>query len=478
VQDAFGAPIATGSTLYKIRVWLKPGVAASDLTFFAQMQALSVSYFALATVPGSAMSTSGGWAEATFSSATPVSIPSDLTFAIYAESTSTSTTLLVDEISVIYAANPYLDTILYGSYVNNPEAFDGVTGKFGPAKDTRKVMDLGIVRDTLYLLTQDPSGRLHGVINNGVTEPAGWGVDEIGANCGAVSSFCTVHSQADDASTGGGEEWFAWASASGARIFGGDQPFKISQEIQPDWQSINPAAWKTVWALNDPDDRSLYFGLPVGISTTPNRIYYMSYRQLETAYQIAISAPVHTSFSGRLIATDNTRKWCPWNLAMSGAARLYRQAGGDLAKAFFGSAPHGNIYTMNAAKLTDDDYGQINPSYTTASFLSHDAEIALQLGSHRKSVQYVMAFVGGVGTLTITIFCDSLTNPWPLTGIRTLALNPTFDLEWAGGSATAQRFFFRFSTAPIAPSTDNSFSVQKFVAALAKEDHLPVRGAA
>lgn len=484
-QDAYGAPIATGNTLYKIRVWLKPGVVASDLTFFAQMQSLSASYFATATVPGSAMNVNGGWAEATFSSATPTTIPSDLTFAIYAESTSTTTTLLVDEISVIYDANPYLDTILYGSYVNNPEAFDGVTGKFGPVKDTRKVMDLGIVRDTLYLLTQEPSGRIHGVTNNGVTEPAGWGVNEIGANCGAVSAFCTVHSQADDASTGGGEEWFAWASASGARIFGGDQPFKISQEIQPDWtgdvargiQGINPAAWKTVWALNDPDDRSLYFGLPRGTATTPNFIYYVSYRQLETAYQIAISGPVHTSFSGRLVATDNVRKWCPWNLSMAGAARLYRQAGGDIVKVFFGSAPYGNIYSLNATKLTDDDFGVIQPSYTTASFLAHDAEIALQLGSHRKSVQYVMAFVSGTGVLTITILCDTLTNPWPLTGVRTLSQNPQYDLEWTGGSASAQRFFFKFSTAP-ATGTDNSFSIQKFVAALKQESHLPVRGAA
>lgn len=484
--DAYGAPIGTANQTYKIRVWLKPEVAAADLRFVIEIASASTSFSSSASISGSAMNSAGSFVEANFALAMPSPIPPDMLLFVHGESTSTTTTLLVDEISIIYATNPYLDTILYGSYVNNPEAFDGVTGKFGPVKDTRKVMDLGIVRDTLYLLTQDPSGRLHGVTNNGVTEPAGWGVNEIGASCGAVSAFCTVHSQADDASTGGGEEWFAWASASGARVFGGDQPYKISQEIQPDWtgdvargiQGINPAAWLTVWALNDPDDRSLYFGLPRGTAATPNFIYYMSYRQLETAFQIAMSSPVHTSFSGRLVATDNTRKWCPWNLPMASAARMYRQVGGNLVKVFLGGRPYGNAYMLNAAKFVDDDFGVIAWSYTTASFLAHDAEIALQVGSHRKSIQYITAFVSGVGTITITILCDSLTNPWPLTCVRTLSQNPTFDLEYAGGSASAQRFFFQFSGSPIAPSTDSGFSLQKFMAAIKPESHLPVRGAA
>ena len=42
-----------------------------------------------------------------------------------------------------------------------PEGIDGVTGIFGPEQgDTRPVMDFGIVRNTLYLLTQDPGGRM------------------------------------------------------------------------------------------------------------------------------------------------------------------------------------------------------------------------------------------------------------------------------------------------------------------------------
>ena len=75
---------------------------------------------------------------------------------------------------------------------------DGVTGKFGPVEDTHKVMALGIIRSNLYLLTQDPSGRLHQTSNSSSTEPAGWIVDEVGSNCGALSAFCVTQSQADD----------------------------------------------------------------------------------------------------------------------------------------------------------------------------------------------------------------------------------------------------------------------------------------
>src|SRR6185312_7071248 len=108
--------------------------------------------------------------------------------------------------------NPYLDTVAFGSYVNNPEAFDGLTGKFGAGTDTHKLMDFGIVRNALYLLTEDPGGRLHETVDNGVTEPSGWQVSEVGANCGMLSAFCLTKSQADDGTASGGEEWFAWAS--------------------------------------------------------------------------------------------------------------------------------------------------------------------------------------------------------------------------------------------------------------------------
>lgn len=461
-QDAYGAPIAQPNTAYKLRAWLKPSAAVAALTLTVTISSVAASFSSTLTIAGNAMNVAGSFVEANFSLGMPASIPSDLTLSLYASASSGTPTLLIDELSIIYQQTPYLDTVLFGSYVNNPEAFDGVTAKFGPAGDTRKVMDFGVLRDTLYLLTQDPSGRLHETAQNGVTEPAGWQVSEVGANCGALSAFSVTRSQADDASASGGEESLAWASSSGARIFGGGEPSKISQEIQPDWTGdakrgflgLNFAAATAIWAVNDPVARVIYFGVPSldagSPATAPNRILPMNYRELDSAYQIAQSPPVHTSFSGKLIATDNTRKWTRWNLAINGAALMYRAAG-QLAPVFFagnGQAPgaaagFGNVYTLNAALEADDDYGAIASYYTTYFFVNHEQEQALQLGSHRKTLCYLTAFISGSGDVTITPLINSLTNPWPLTAARTLAASPTADLEWTGGSATGQRMAFK-----------------------------------
>jgi hypothetical protein len=210
----------------------------------------------------------------------------------------------------------------------------------------------------------------------------------------------------------------------------------------------------------------------------------VDYRELDTPSQIASSAPIHTSLSGKLIATDHTRKWTRWNLAMNGAALMYRQAGQLSAVLFCGNgqAPgaangFGNVYTLDDTKLTDDDYGQIFPYYTTYFFVNHEAEMALQLGAHRKMLAYLTAQVSGVGTVTITPLINTLTNPWRFSCNRTLALDPKFDLEWTGASATGQRMAFKVSSSPIA-GTDNSFQLTKLVAAMRPNVHLPVRGAA
>jgi hypothetical protein len=247
--------------------------------------------------------------EAAFNLPMPDTIPSDLILTLGAGG---SGFLQVDDCAIIYAQTPYLDPTGFMSYVNNQEAFDGLTGVFGAADDTHKIMETvtqSVSQQTaLYIGTQDPGGRLHKIVNNGVTEPAFWPVSQVGSNCGMLSAFCTTKSQADDSTASGGEEWFAWASDSGVRIYDGNQPWKISQENQPIWDSINPAAKLRVWAMNDPVARRMYFGLPLNASKSPSLIYPIDYRELDTAYQIAQSPPIHTSFSGHLIATDHTRK--------------------------------------------------------------------------------------------------------------------------------------------------------------------------
>lgn len=367
-EDYSGAPILQGNTRYEFRAWFKPSIATtgSNLQFFAIIASIGTGFTSTAAFTGSQMSTSGSYLQTPFNITMPDTIPPDMTLTIYAQlGTGETVNLLVDEMNVIYVQNPYL-TGMFASYVNNPEGFDGVSGVIGPQNDTHPVFDLGIIRNNLCILTQDPSGRLHET-SQGITEPADWIVDQVAANCGTVSAFSAVKSQADDASAAGGEEWWAWYSSTGIRIFGGQAPDKISQEIQrpkgqifpgapPDLGSLNPAAQLTVWGLNDPAEKVMYFGIPSGTAAAPNVIYVLSYLGLDSAAEISNNPPIHKSLSGKLVATDLGRKWCPWQLPMNGGALMYREAG-VLQPVFFGGSgttPGISFGTVNTASALTD----------------------------------------------------------------------------------------------------------------------------
>ena len=477
-EDAYGAPIAQPNTAYIFRCYASYVTGPPTVT--ATIASASTGFSSTATV------TANTWypfQRAAFSLPMPAVIPTDLKLTL----TVAGGTVTVDDCSILYAENQYRDTICYGSYVNNPEAFDGVSGVFGPSDDTRKIMEtvtLTVSQQTaLYLGTQDPSGRLHKVVNNGTTEPAKWPISQVGSNCGMLSAFCTTKSQADDSTASGGEEWFSWASATGVRIYDGNQPWKISQENQPIWDSINPAAALSIWAVNDPAARRIYFGLPLETNLAPSIVYPIDYRELDTAYQISQSPPIHTSFSGRLIATDHTRKSTRWQMKMNGGALMYHAAG-QLSLTLFGgngASPGttpgtGNAYVLNTAKYTDDDYGQIYPYYTTYFFVTPDQAQALHLSAGQNMIAYLMVFCSGVGNLVITPLVNNLSTPWPLTATRALSAAPANQIEWGGGSVVGQRIAIRISSAP-ASGTDNAFNLYGLTLAMVPAAMMPVRGA-
>ena len=94
-QDAYGAPILTAATKYKLRAWVKG--AATSVT--ATIASATSGFSATATVAGTA---AGAFGETNFSLVMPSPIPPDMKLTL----TWTSTPL-VDEISIIYQQNPY-----------------------------------------------------------------------------------------------------------------------------------------------------------------------------------------------------------------------------------------------------------------------------------------------------------------------------------------------------------------------------------
>lgn len=503
-EDYTGAPVARPNTKYRLRVWLQPTVATADLTFTVSMTSAAFPAGNItATISGVDMSTSGSFVEAVFSANTPAVIPTDYTLSVYASSFTTSPTLLIDEINLIYADSPYLNNLI-GSYVNNPEGFDGVSGPFGPVDDTHPVMDVGIIRDNLYMLTLDPGGRLHET-SQGITEPADWVVNEVAANCGTVSAFSLTRSQADDSSAAGGEEWFSWMSWTGYRIFGGEQPDKISQEIQRppgltfpgapvDLGAINPASLRTVWSMNDPANKIIYLGIPsgsVGPNAAPSVIWQLNYLGLDSASAIVANPPVHKALSGKLVATDMGRKWSPWKLAINGAALMYRSAG-NLQTVLFngnGAAPNtgvgsqfGNVYTLNPNYYTDDDYGLVSPYYVTYGVPDRDSEQQFQLGGGLKMLTYLQAFFSGVGNMNWSVLYNSLANLWVNPGVYLMQVSPLRNAEWPSCQATGQRFFIKFASSPnpagatAHPATDNAFSLSALVIGMKVNARMKVAG--
>jgi hypothetical protein len=299
-----------------------------------------------------------------------------------------------------------------------------------------------------------------------------------------------THSQADDTTASGGDNWFAWPTEGGVSIFGGGTPEKISQEIQPNWYDptranaaiqINMAAAKTIWGINDPVQRLLMFGLPIGAATAPSKVYVLNYRNLNSSAAIAGSPPFHPSFAGKLIATDNSRKWAPWNMTINNVALMYRGAGALNLVLFSGNGNTPgesgicNAYTLNPAKLTDDTYGLISPYYVTYFFLDPEKAQMLQLKGLRILLAYLRAYIQGTGNVTFSYYPDSLSNLWPLDTVR--ALTPVFfDRETGGGQCTGDRIAIKIASSPIV-GTDNGFVMTRLTAFF-KDARLLIRSAA
>lgn len=443
--DYKGSAIGRGNQLYLFRAWLQAGA-----TVTATITGGSPAF----TITATLTATTDGWYEALFDGLTPAQIPTDTIFSVTGLG-------LVDEMSLIFADNPFLDLVMFGSYRQNPEGIDGVSGKFGPKDDTHKIMCFGTVRTILYVLTRDPGGRIHSIPDNNVTEPAGWDPSQVGVQCGAVSAFGLTESQTDDATGAAGEQWMAWASQACARIFDGGQPQRITQEIQPDWNSINPTAVLTIWALNDTITRRVYFGLPIGTDTAPTVIYPMDYKNLDSGPEIAAAKPVNTI---RRSEGAYCRKWTVWRRPMNNAAILYSAPGQSLVVFMGGNGTFpnsgsppaggfGNVYYL-ASQCSDDDYGAFVPFYVTYFFPSPELEAALGLGAQRKLLTYFQ-FIAQIpdgssstsGHVTVEALVNQIGNLWPLNAQYNLVKEQDFDIEWTGASVEGQRIAFKFTWA-------------------------------
>lgn len=477
-QDSLNIPIADPNTFYSFRPWVKASAAGLAGTIKAVLSSASTGFTSTASIPINTCSTLGGFVQGDFNLATPAVIPADFTLTISADTLPNAQTITLDEMEAIFTVQPYLDGVSYWSYFENPEAFDAVSGKLQPTDDDSAVQFFATLRKYLVMATAQ---GLHRSID-GAGEPSTWEIDPISGAVGALSFRSGDPGKFGKGDTG--EEWVAIASYNGLYLYGGGPLWKVSQENQPIWDRINKAAAQTLWIKNDPGTRRIYLGLPLDQATAPNAIYPLDYRELDTDQQIAGAPPVRVSgYSGRVLATDMSRKWTRWNI-MANCGEILARGNGVYRFCLGGGngvTPgqqngFGNVYFLDPAKLTDDDYGQMVPYWVSYLFPSHDQEQQLQLGSGLHNFCYSLYFATGVGQMIVTPMAGSLANPRPACVPRVLNLTQLNDIE-IPLNVTASRTAFKISVIPLQGQTDVQISVSKMIVSVRKNAMGSVRGA-
>lgn len=485
-QDSFGNAILSPSTLYIARLWAS-GTALTGNIIVDLFDTGSSTVLAIATIAASQVNTIGQFLQATFNTATPATIPPGTVLRISETGMANATTVTLGELQIIFAVNPYRNTLSQVSYGLNPEAFALTTGNLGAADDDSPMQNFTLQRNVGLLHTSEATHEFQ----DNAYEPGdgdnSWPVNSLTHSVGSLSlKGC------DPGKFGSGdsaEDWDIIASKNGVYIHTGAQFYKVAQEMSrtldtaPNavtWDDINWTAQQTIWIKNVVNKRYALIGVPVGEVLVPNIVFVLDYREMDTAQQIAGALPIHITLAGKMKSSDLTRKWTRWNVKASCAEVLVRPnnakelfLGGGSGSTVGGQA-FGNVYSLDPTKLTDDDYGQIAPYYYTYFWVDNDQAQALQLGSARRIYKHISADISGVGYVQITPFINSLLNPQPPISPRLLSQDTTVlnssgnDLEWTT-STRGQRVAFKIEVLPAPGSTNVQMKLQKLIVWLMKD---------
>ena len=307
---------------------------------------------------------------------------------------------LIDCIEIFPTLTPYNIGQVRGSYAFMPEAFDAVTGflQVDPTDGQAVRSMFRLLDNKLYLVKE----RGMSVTNDdGQNEPSGWTVNSVSDGSGKPTGVGTPSVNGTAVAEG---SWAIIASHDGAYIFDGGVPVKISQEIQPDWNTINWAAGSTIWVAIDTFWKRIHIGVPTGSSLVPNIEFVMDYSQLGGSADIMQYAQAYYSvyMPGKVIAPGRARKWTVWNLSSNSGALTLR-ADGSYHMLRGNATGTGKVYDQVIGQLSDDGVA-IPWAYQTFFFPDADQEMQLQLGAHGKLFQYLTGYAWGAGGMEWTVY--------------------------------------------------------------------------
>ena len=429
-KDEFLVDIINASTTYSVRLTAAALAPIASGNLVMDLFSPSLGVLGSFVLPLSSMTTAQQLFTGTILTTMLAPVPKDLVIRLYAQNIPNGATVIVDRTEPFPTEAPNLDGQIILSYANNFEAFDRLTGVLNPGLQNQQSVESAFVQfDTLYMVK---TNSLVATNDNGTTEPVvaggGWILRTISQSVGTTGIY-GVTTAIDEPNSG--EDWALIAGRAGLFIYDGGEPINISEEIKTIWNRINWAAGQTIWVLNDIINRRILVGvplatywldakgnqvrgswLPAGVipddpaPTTPNVVLMLNYKQLNSAGQLASSVGVHRSFSGKLLASEITRKWALWTIKAPAAAFLERADGTD--PLFLGNSDgNGKIFEF-VEGLAEDDGSPFVQRYVTSPFLPRQNAQEAQVGVLRYGFSTMTLMMLGEGTLRITVYPNLL----------------------------------------------------------------------
>jgi hypothetical protein len=374
ITDASGNPLCTSNVAYSVRVRVvrTANLAQGTLRINAHSPSIGQIGAGIAVTAVQASTTYQEFTAQLFSAQT--SLPSDLVLRVYADGTPSPSgeAFVIDNIEIFETTQPLNASLVRASGTEEPEAYDGVTGLMSIAENNGQCIRAAFtLRNNLYFVKER---SMYVTATDGVNEPALWTVEEVSNEVGTPSAH----------GVGLGEEWVVIAGRSGLYFFDGSEPTKLSQEIQPTWDSINWQYGQNIWVQVDTQHKKIYVGAPMGTATQPNQVLMLDYTE-------GFGDPL----AAMLSAPTRSRKWAPWTISANSCGLIERSNG--TAQIFLGTNNNsGKVYALTPGQYSDD--GVAINSFCSTAFLA-----ATGL-SGRNLFGYLTAYVQGAGTLSVAAY--------------------------------------------------------------------------
>lgn len=416
-QDSLGNPILAVNTSYSVRAWLKNNGGVPSGTIHVQLQSTS------ASISTTGISLSFSQLTSTFVEYTAViltpqaTIPSDLLLRVYVDGTPNSgSSFSIDNIEIFPTNKPLNATVVRASRIEDPESYDGVRGFLQIGENNGQAVRVGfVIRNNLYFVKER---SLYVTQDDGVNEPNQWTVQEISQKVGTLSVR----------GVGLGDEWAIIAGLDGVYYFDGGEPQKISQEIQPTWDSINWSLGHLIDVKVDTKRKRVYIAVPLGAVATANN------RVLTLDYTDGFGDPNPTN---TVNIAGIGRKWSPWTISCN-SMNLVLRSDGTQRMLFGNQAGNGKIYQLDTTgTIFTDDGVKINDYWQSGYFQT----------SGRLLFGMLAANVVGVGSLSLILRKGD--QGW-LKNLRSLLMSPLgFRNLELNLNVESERIALRFASAGV-----------------------------